>query len=79
MQVNLKHHPKAFANLNEAFDPATNVSYAAGFLRTNYASLGNWIKATAAYHSRTPSYGPASTRIRWASSTGRHDGIYGMM
>ena len=57
MQVNLKHHPKAFANLNQAFDPATNVSYAAHFLHDNYATLGDWIKATAAYHSRTPVYG----------------------
>lgn len=57
MQVNLKHHPRAFANLNEAFDPATNVSYAAKFLHDNYATLGDWIKATAAYHSRTPVYG----------------------
>ena len=57
MQVNLKHHPKAFASLDQAFDPATNVSYAAKFLRDNYATLGDWIKATAAYHSRTPIYG----------------------
>lgn len=57
MQVNLKHHPKAFANLNEAFDPSTNVAYAAKFLRDNYATLGDWIKATAAYHSRTPIHG----------------------
>lgn len=57
MQVNLKHHPKAFANLNEAFDPSTNVAYAAKFLHDNYATLGDWIKATAAYHSRTPVYG----------------------
>ncbi len=57
MQVNLKHHPKAFADLNQAFDPATNVAYAAKFLSTNYASLGDWIKATAAYHSRTPVHG----------------------
>jgi hypothetical protein len=57
MQVNLKHHAKAFATLNEAFDPATNVAYAAKFLHDNYAELGDWIKATAAYHSRTPVYG----------------------
>ncbi len=57
MQVNLKHHPKAFRNLEEAFEPTTNVAYAAGFLRTNYDSLGDWIKATAAYHSRTDVYG----------------------
>jgi len=57
MQVNLKHHPRAFANLNQAFDPETNVAYAATFLHDNYATLGDWIKATAAYHSRTPIYG----------------------
>lgn len=57
MQVNLKHHPKAFANLEQAFDPSTNVGYAAKFLRDNYATLGDWIKATAAYHSRTPHHG----------------------
>ncbi len=57
MQVNLKHHPRAFANLDEAFDPRTNVAYAAKFLHDNYADLGDWIKATAAYHSRTPVYG----------------------
>ena len=59
MQVNLKHHAKAFANLNEAFEPAANVAYAAKFLRTNYNDLGDWIKATGAYHSRTPKYGNA--------------------
>jgi hypothetical protein len=57
MQVNLKHHPKAFSSIEEAFDPATNVAYAATFLRTNYNDLGDWIKATAAYHSRTDFYG----------------------
>lgn len=59
MQVNLKHHAKAFRNLNEAFEPGMNVAYAAKFLRTNYNDLGDWIKATGAYHSRTPKYGNA--------------------
>ncbi|MBN8544465.1 MAG: lytic transglycosylase domain-containing protein [Alphaproteobacteria bacterium] len=59
MQVNLKHHPKAFRNLNEAFDPATNVGYAARFLSENFAEMGNWIKAAASYHSRTTSRGNA--------------------
>lgn len=74
MQVNLKHHPKAFANLNEAFDPAQNVAYAAKFLRTNYASTGDWIKATAAYHSRTPKYGArylAKIEKSWNSIVGK--------
>lgn len=59
MQVNLKHHATAFRDLNEAFDPGSNVAYAAKFLRTNYNDLGDWIKATAAYHSRTAKYGNA--------------------
>jgi soluble lytic murein transglycosylase-like protein len=57
MQVNLKHHAKAFATLDQAFDPEMNVAYAAKFLHDNYADLGDWIKATAAYHSRTAYYG----------------------
>lgn len=57
MQVNLMHHPYAFSNLDEAFDPKHNVEYAAKFLRDNYTDLGDWVKATAAYHSRTPVYG----------------------
>lgn len=57
MQVNLKHHAGAFRDLNEAFDPQANVTYAAKFLRTNYDSLGDWVRATAAYHSRTPTLG----------------------
>lgn len=57
MQVNLKHHANAFNNLDEAFEPKTNVAYAAKFLSTNYAEMGNWIKATAAYHSRTEERG----------------------
>jgi hypothetical protein len=57
MQVNLRHHPKAFATLNDAFDPQQNVEYAASFLRRNYDEMGDWVKATAAYHSRTPHYG----------------------
>jgi hypothetical protein len=57
MQVNLRHHPDAFANLEQAFDPRSNIAYAAKFLRRNYDDLGDWSKAVAAYHSRTPKYG----------------------
>jgi hypothetical protein len=57
MQVNLKHHAGAFRNLNEAFEPQKNVTYAAEFLRNNYEDLGDWVKATGAYHSRTPHLG----------------------
>ena len=34
MQVNLHYHPDAFRSLSEAFDPAANVAYAGGFLKT---------------------------------------------
>lgn len=74
MQVNLKHHPKAFADLNQAFDPSTNVAYSAKFLRENYATLGDWIKATAAYHSRTPVYGQrylAAIERSWNNIVGK--------
>lgn len=58
MQVNLQHHAGAFHSLEDAFDPASNVDYAARFLKNNYNDLnGSWVKAAAAYHSRTPSRG----------------------
>lgn len=57
MQVNLKHHPDAFSSLDQAFDPAYNVAYAARFLRMNYADSGDWKKAASHYHSRSPARG----------------------
>ena len=57
MQVNLMHHPNAFASLDEAFDPTANALYAARFLNTLYGISGSWVQATAAYHSQTPAIG----------------------
>ena len=54
MQVNLLHHPAAFASLNHAFDPQANAAYAAGFLRRLQGQTGTWPAAAAAYHSQTP-------------------------
>ncbi len=55
MQVNLQYHPSAFASLEQAFDPATNVAYAARFLEQLGAEAnGDWSVATGFYHSRTP-------------------------
>lgn len=51
MQINLKHHPTAFANLEAAFDPQTNIDYAARFLKEKMDSQGNWQGAVAHYHS----------------------------
>lgn len=54
MQVNLMYHPDAFADLEEAFDPAANVAYAASFLKALREDKGSWAKAVAHYHSATP-------------------------
>jgi hypothetical protein len=54
MQINLHHHPSAFANLEEAFDPVANARYAARFLAELHASRGDWVRAAANYHSNTP-------------------------
>ena len=59
MQVNLLHHPTAFASLEQAFDPIGNATYAAHFLRQLFDQTGSWPKATAAYHSSTPELGSA--------------------
>ena len=50
MQVNLGYHPAAFANLDEAFDPAANATYAAGFLHALFRDSGSWANAVARYH-----------------------------
>ena len=57
MQVNLLHHPDAFASLEEAFDPAANVAYAARFLKDLREEQRCWPQAAAHYHSATPDFG----------------------
>ena len=56
-QVNLLHHPAAFANLEEAFNPLANARYAARFLTTLRANTGTWDLAVGQYHSATPAIG----------------------
>jgi hypothetical protein len=56
MQINLYYHPDAFASLEAAFDPATNVAYAADYLRSLYEDLGSWPEAAGRYHSATPGH-----------------------
>lgn len=51
MQVNLYHHPKAFADLEAAFDPGINAAFAARFLRSLFRDTGSWMHAVARYHS----------------------------
>jgi hypothetical protein len=62
MQVNLMHHPQAFASLEQAFDPAANAAYAARFLNVLYGQTRDWTRATAFYHSATPELGEAYQR-----------------
>jgi hypothetical protein len=62
MQVNLMHHPDAFASLEQAFDPAANAEYAASFLERLYSQSGAWPRAAALYHSATPELGDAYQR-----------------
>jgi predicted DNA-binding protein (MmcQ/YjbR family) len=56
MQINLKHHPNAFENLDQAFDPEANVRYGAFFLKTLYNRCRNWHLAIALYHSNNMIY-----------------------
>jgi hypothetical protein len=54
MQVNLLHHADAFASLDQAFDPAANVRYAAVFLKRLNQTRNDWELSAAHYHSTTP-------------------------
>ncbi len=54
MQINLRHHPNAFADLEEAFDPVSNARYAARFLKDLQATRGDWMRSASHYHSQTP-------------------------
>jgi len=57
LQVNLMHHPDAFASLEQAFDPDANARFAASFLVSLFGQTGSWPHAAAAYHSQTPTIG----------------------
>lgn len=53
MQVNQKWHGRGFASLEQAFDPAVNVDYAARFLVGLFRDTGDWWAAAGRYHSAT--------------------------
>lgn len=59
MQVNLAFHPDAFDDLDTAFEPASNVAYAAIFLTRLYDGTRSWSRAVAFYRSTTPKLGQA--------------------
>ena len=56
-QISLLHHPNAFKDLEEAFDPTANALYAGKFLASLKAQWGTWEGAVAAYHSADPARG----------------------
>ena len=59
MQVNLGYHGDAFASLDEALEPASNVAYGARFLKRLRLETRSWARATARYHSSDPDRGQA--------------------
>lgn len=76
-QISLLHHPTAFADLDQAFDPAANADYAARFLTELHARYGNWQDAVAAYHSATATLGTPyreAVYAKWAGAPSPHGG-----
>jgi hypothetical protein len=65
MQINLGHHPRAFASLDDAFDPVSNVAYGARFLKQLREETLSWAKATGRYHSADPDRGQAYRARVW--------------
>ncbi len=59
MQINLHYHPDAFASLDEAFDPDSNIAYGIKFLKDLRQQTRSWGKATAFYHSQNRERGTA--------------------
>jgi hypothetical protein len=71
-QISLLHHPDAFPNLDQAFDPQANAQYAARFLASLRLRLESWEDAVAAYHSATRELGlPYRQRVfaAWSGGT----------
>lgn len=56
MQINLYFHGDAFTSLEQAFDPLSNVSYAASYLARLRKNTDDWLSAAGNYHSATPEY-----------------------
>lgn len=50
MQINHYFHARQFKSVDEMFEPAANVDYAARFLKALKAREGTWTMAVARYH-----------------------------
>ena len=71
MQINLMHHPDAFASLEDAFEPARNVAYGARYLHALEEETRSWDRAVERYHTADPERGRAyRERVyqRWAEA-----------
>ena len=54
MQINLRYHPNAFEDLDQAFNPQDNIGYATKFMAELHKITGSWTQAAANYHSMNP-------------------------
>ena len=71
MQINLMHHPDAFASLDDAFEPTRNVAYGARFLGALKQETSSWERAVERYHTADPGRGRAyreKVYQRWAQA-----------
>jgi Transglycosylase SLT domain len=78
MQINLMHHPEAFASLEEAFEPSRNVAYGARFLGALERETASWERAVERYHTADPERGRAyRERVyrRWAQAAPGEPGL----
>ena len=65
LQINLFYHPDAFENLEEAFDPVTNTTYAGELLLRLQNTHKSWSRAIAFYHSSTRKFAiPYMRRVK---------------
>lgn len=80
MQINLMHHPAAFASLEEAFTPVRNVAYSAQFLGSLYRETRSWARAIERYHTANAEQGRAygeKVQARWQEMSRDHLPISG--
>lgn len=57
MQIHWRYHSGLFQSTWAATDPLTNMMAGAQILLDRYNEYGNWVKAIAAYHSKTEHLG----------------------
>ena len=74
MQINLRHHPNAFPDLDTAFDPEVNTAYAARFLDGLFKAHKSWGEAIRRYHSGNTKFNrPYHEKVARAWNAARQD------